>query len=133
MKNYVLDSYALLSYCEGEPEAREVAGFFKKALSNKIRLFLSVVNWGEMYYIALREGGRERAESYRSTIANYPVKIVNADQELTLKAAYYKGSFQISYADAYAAALTKLQRAVLITGDSEFRWLEKEISIHWLS
>ncbi len=133
MKEYVLDSYALLSYCEGEPGAREVAHFFKKGLSRKIRLFLSVVNWGEMYYIALRDGGVELAEKYRVTLDQYPVKIINADLKVTLQAALYKGSYKISYADAYAAALSKLNGATLITGDREFSALQKEIRIHWLT
>jgi ribonuclease VapC len=133
MREYVLDSYALLSYCEGEPGAREVAGFFKKALSRKIKLSLCVVNWGEMYYIALREGGVEVAEKYRFTLDQYPVKIINADLTVTLQAAHYKGSYKISYADAYAAALAKLKRATLITGDPDFSELENEIRIHWLT
>jgi ribonuclease VapC len=133
MKDFVLDSYALLSYCEGEAGAREVAGFFKKALVNKVRLYLSVVNWGEMYYIALREGGLERAELYRSTIARYPMKTITAGLDQTLQAAIFKGVFRISYADAYAAALAKLRGATLITGDNEFAPLQKEISIHWIA
>ena len=133
MKDFVLDSYALLSYCEGEPGARDVAGFFKKALSNRARLYLSVVNWGEMYYIALREGGIDRAELYRVTISRYPVQILHADLDHTLQAAKFKSTFKISYADAFAAALAKLRNATLITGDSEFAPLEKEIKIHWIS
>ena len=133
MKDFILDSYALLSYCEGEPGARDVAGFLKKALSKRVRLYLSVVNWGKMYYIAQREGGIERAELYRSTIAKYPVKILIADLDQTLQAALFKGTFKISYADAYAAALAKLRKATLITGDKEFSPLEKEIRIHWIS
>lgn len=132
MKNFILDSYALLSYCEGEPGAREVAGYFKKALNNRLKLYLSVVNWGEMYYIALRESGMERAELYRTTIAKYPVQILNADLDQTLQAAFFKATYKISYADAYAAALAKLHEATLITGDDEFAPLKKEIQIHWI-
>ncbi len=35
-------------------------------------------------------------------------------------------------ADAFAAALAKEKKAELITGEPEFKPLEKEIKIHWL-
>lgn len=122
----------MLAYCEGEAGAREVAGFLKKALRNRVQLHLCVVNWGEMYYIALREGGMERAELYRTTIAKYPITLVPADTYLALQAAILKGSYKISFADAFAAALAKKNGAVLITGDPEFKPMVKEIKIHWV-
>jgi hypothetical protein len=35
-------------------------------------------------------------------------------------------------ADAFAAALAKERRADLVTGDLEFKPLEKEIKVQWL-
>ena len=35
-------------------------------------------------------------------------------------------------ADAFAAALAKEKKAELVTGDPEFKPLEKEIKINWL-
>lgn len=37
-----------------------------------------------------------------------------------------------SLADAFAAALAKGMNAELVTGDPEFKPLEKELRIHWL-
>ena len=132
MKKYVLDSHALLAYAEGEPGAKEVADILKEGLADKAELFQSVINWGEMYYIALREGGKERAELYRETFARYPIAIVEANKELTLQAAHFKANYKISYADAFAAALAKNRKAILVTGDKEFKSLENEIKINWL-
>ena len=132
MKRYVLDSYALLAYAENEKGADEVGDILKKALEDKAELFLCVVNWGEMYYIALREGGKERSELYKNTFAKYPITIVEANKELTLQAAEYKAFHKISYADAFAAALAKMKKAQLITGDKEFRALENEVKINWI-
>jgi ribonuclease VapC len=132
MKRYVLDSYALIAYFEGEKGAETVAGIFKDALADKAEVFLCVVNWGEMYYIALREGGEDKAELYKLTLAKYPITIIEANKELTLQAARYKAFHKISYADAYATALAKLRKAELVTGDKEFKSLEKEITINWI-
>ena len=132
MKRYVLDSYSLLAYAEDEKGADAVEDILTKALDNQAEIFLSVINWGEMYYIALREGGKERAELYRETFARYPITIVEANKELTLQAAYFKANYKISYADAFAAALAKNRKANLVTGDKEFKALESEIKINWL-
>jgi predicted nucleic acid-binding protein len=35
-------------------------------------------------------------------------------------------------ADAFAAALAKERKGELVTGDPEFKPLEREIKIHWL-
>lgn len=132
MKRYVLDSFALLAYCEGEEGGKKVAELFKNALDREVDLYLCIVNWGEMYYIALREGGEQSAELYRKTLGKYPITFVDATQELTLQAAWFKATNKMSYADAYAAGLAKLKKAVLVTGDKEFKPLEKEIKIHWI-
>lgn len=132
MKKYVLDSYALIAYSEGENSGIFVKELLKRASFYEVEVFVSIINWGEMYYIALREGGRERAELYRSVISNYPITIVEANKELTLIAAEFKAFNKISYADAFAAALTIHRKGILVTGDKEFKSLEKKIKIHWI-
>ena len=132
MKRYVLDSYSLLAYAENEKGVDEVGDILKKALNGQAELFLCVINWGEMYYLASREGGKERAELYKNIYARYPITIVEANKELTLQAAQYKAVYKISYADAFAAALAKMKKATLVTGDKEFKTLEIEIKINWL-
>jgi len=132
MKRYVLDSYSLLAYAEKERGVDAVGDILKKASEEQAELFLSVINWGEMYYIALREGGKERAELYKNTFAQYPIIIVEANKELTLQAAAFKAFNKISFADAFAAALAKEKKAILVTGDLEFKTLEKEIKINWI-
>ena len=48
------------------------------------------------------------------------------------QAAEYKAKGRVSYADCFAAALAKLHRAELVTGDEELRQLEKEVTIRWV-
>jgi uncharacterized protein with PIN domain len=38
----------------------------------------------------------------------------------------------MSYGDCFAAALAKLRKAELVTGDEEFGQIEKEIKILWI-
>jgi predicted nucleic acid-binding protein len=60
-----------------------------------------------------------------------PVEIVGADLHLTKQAAIFKATCKMSYADCFGAALAKIRNAEFVTGDPEFKPLEKEIKINW--
>ena len=132
MKKYVFDSFALIAYLEGEESGKAVISILEDALDGKADLYLSIINWGEIYYISLREGGKERAELYRTTISKYPITLIDADKEITLLAANLKANYKISYADAFAAGLAEMKKAILITGDKEFKQLESRTKIMWI-
>ena len=97
-----------------------------------MRLFLCVVNWGEVYYGMWRAGGRAAADEVAADLARLPVELVEADLPLAKQAAIYKAENKLSYADAFAAALAKIKSAELVTGDAEFTPLGREIKINWL-
>jgi predicted nucleic acid-binding protein len=93
---------------------------------------MCVVNIGEVYYHALRVGGEQKANLALEIIKALPIEIVEANINLTLQAAEYKAFHKMSYADAYAAALAKMKKAQLVTGDKEFKSLENEIKMVWI-
>ncbi len=128
----VLDAFSLLVYLEGADGSEKMIEIFRTARDSGRDLLLSAVNWGEVYYITLRETGRDRADEAAQIIATLPIQLVPADQELTKLAAELKASHKMSYADCFAAALGKMRRAELVTGDKEFRAMEKEIKILWI-
>ncbi len=132
LSKYVLDSYSLIAYMEGEEGAKIVANVLKDALVDKAEIFMSVINWGEVYYIVLREQGKTAAELYLKTINRYPIKIIDVDKSLTLEAASFKAFYKMSYADAFAVALAKVNKAKLVTGDKEFKAVEKHIKLVWI-
>lgn len=132
VQKYVFDSYSLFSYIEGEEGAQKVSEIIKHALVDKAEVYMSVMNWGEVYYIVLREKGQDVADLYLKTINRYPIKIIDVDQSLTLEAGKFKAYNKMSYADAFAVALAKNQKAKLVTGDKEFKELEGEIKMVWI-
>ena len=132
MKRYVFDSYALLAFLEDEPGADQVEKALREVLGGRAEGYLSVINWGEIYYITMREQGEKVAAGVVDLIGTYPLKVIDADQTLTLEAARLKGRHKIAYADCFAAALAKHHKATVITGDPEFKQLEKEVKIVWL-
>ncbi len=132
MKQFVFDSYAIIAYLERERGAEKVAQLLDDCVSNNKRALLCVVNWGEVYYNTLRETNEKTAVLALDTIKTLPIDIVEANKELTLHAATYKATRKMSYADCFAAALTKLRKAELVTGDKEFKSVENEIKILWI-
>ena len=128
----VLDSYSILAYLEDEPGADKVSDLIKRARDAGKPLLLSVVNWGEVYYIIRREAGKEAADSAMLALETLPIELVNVDRELTYAAAELKATHKMSYADCFAAALAQTRKAELVTGDKEFKTLEGIIRILWL-
>lgn len=132
MKRYIFDSYALLAFLEDETAAGEVEKALREVEKGRAKGFLSIINWGEIYYITMREQGRDIAEEVIDLLDNYPIRMVEPDRGQTLAAARFKGKYRIAYADCFAAALAVQYNAILLTGDPEFKVLENEIQIAWL-
>jgi predicted nucleic acid-binding protein len=131
----VLDSWALIAFFEDEPAAEPVENLLVKAEAGVHQLLLCVVNWGEIYYNTMREVSQEAAEKQSRELAGLAIEIVGVDDKnmsLVRQAAIFKAKRKLSYADAFAAALTKIRNAELVTGDREFREVEDEITIDWL-
>jgi predicted nucleic acid-binding protein len=117
---YVLDSYAVLAYLEGEPGADRVAELLRAAAGRRCHLSLCAVNLGEVMYIVERERGLPRAQETLARIYELPVEVVDPDRTLTLAAAHLKAQWPVAYADCFAAALARARDAPLLTGDPEF-------------
>jgi len=133
VKTLVLDSHALLVYFEREPGWDKVTHFLHGAAAGSHRLVMSVVSWGEVCYIALREYGEDHAERVMRALDNMPVEIVNAGREVALEAARFKARGGLSYADCFVCGLAAVTKgAEILTGDPEFRSVEKSVRVRWL-
>ncbi len=128
----VLDSWAVMAYFEDEPAAKRFGDMIADAQQEGIRLLMSIVNVGEVWYsMARRRSPRDADEALRD-LRSIGVEFIDAKWPQTSIAAGYKAGGGISYADCFAAALAKQTNATLITGDREFKKLESEITIEWL-
>jgi predicted nucleic acid-binding protein len=134
MATKVLDSWAVLAFYKGEPAGEDVETLIESASTSGKPLLLSAVNWAEIYYSMERAGGRQAADEAAADLATLPIDVVGVGDDLKLArlAAQFKATHKMSLADAFAAALAKEKKAELVTGDPEFKALEKEIKIHWL-
>ncbi len=126
MSVFVLDSYALLAYFRAEEGGPSVEQLLNEAALGKKELLITTVNVGEVYYMAVRKDGQQKAELVWRLIQQFPISIVDANMQLTFTAANLKAKNKLSYADAYAAALAIQESATLVTGDREFDNLKGE-------
>jgi len=129
---YVLDSFALLAYLAAEPGEAQVKVILTAAQARRAEAYLSIINYGEVIYITEREQGLPTAQRAIAAIDQLPIAVIEADRKQTFAAAHLKAHHAISYADAFAAALTEGLTATLVTGDPEFRKVEGRITIEWL-
>ena len=116
MKRYVIDSYAMIAYFEDEPGADRVAQILRQLIQGKAKGYMSVVNWGEVYYNTMREEGVTEAEKVILQLDKFPIQIVDINRDLAYEAAKLKGKYRIAYADCFAAALSVKLNATLVTG-----------------
>ena len=128
----VLDAYSLIAYLEGEAGKDRMIEIIRDARDTGRDLLLSVVNWGEVYYIILREAGLKQAEAVSNVISTLPIQLIPVDLDQTRQAAVFKAKKKMSHADCFAAALAKLRNAELVTGDEDFRQVKGEVKILWL-
>jgi len=133
VKRYVLDSFALIAFFEDEPGADKVAGILRDINAKKAHGFMSVINWGEIYYNTMREGGIEEAEKVMKQFSKHFIQLVDADRDLAYRAAKLKAIYPIAYADCFAAALSSKLKATVVTGDPEFEKLSHEVTIYWVT
>ena len=128
----VLDSHALLKLLRDEAGAETVAQILEKAGQRDQPVHMTEVNYAEVQYIVRRKDGDAAWATIANELKAAPIEFHPATRRLADLAADFKTRFKLSLADALAAALAKEKKTELVTGDPEFKALEKEIKINWL-
>lgn len=130
MSTAVLDSYAVFVYFNKEPSFEIVKDLLKVALQNERTLYLHRINWGEVYYKTYKENGEKSAEEIERKISWLPIII---SEEFSLRfvkqVAKIKGTYPISYADAFAVNLALQENIPLVTGDPEIIRLANKLKL----
>jgi predicted nucleic acid-binding protein len=128
----VLDSFALIAYFRDEPGAKTMEDLLVSAGKKDSPLLMSDVNYAEVKYSIAKKDGAEAWQEAAKVLQGLPIDFHSTTRALADAAADFKTRFKLSLADAFAAALTQERKAELVTGDPEFKPLEKQIKIHWL-
>ncbi len=130
----LLDSYALLAYLNKEDGFEKVRNVLANAQKSSLPVLMNELNVGETYYILYRKRGHEQAEYFLDTVlAGLPISMISNDFNAVISAAKIKARHALSFADCFAIATAQRENAVILTGDPEFKVLEKFVEIDWLT
>jgi predicted nucleic acid-binding protein len=136
VRGAVLDAFALLAWLAAEEGAATGEGWLEEAERGEAGLFISIINAGEVCYRLLRLGkGREAHSLWQEMLGGgLPLRVMPATPRRVRGAAEVKGRYPIAYADAFAAQLAQELGLPLLTGDPDFRVLEREglVQVLWL-
>src|SRR5712692_9260241 len=132
---FVLDSFALLAYLEGEAGKPVVQALLDGAETGSHTVYLSLINLGEVLYIIERERGLAPAQRALAAVDQLPLKLVPASRATVLAAAHLKARYPIAYADAFAIVAARDHAATVVTGDREFEPVAKAglVNVQWIS
>ena len=129
-KRLVLDSYALIAYLEDEKGAGKVQEVLADGEKGKLTLFMSIVNWAEVYYSMYRAKGEKIAQECLLVIDQLPIKLVDINRGSAFQAAKIKSLHSLALGDCFAAALAGENGCPVLTGDKGFKKLEQKMEPH---
>jgi len=135
LTGYVLDSFALLAYLEGEAGMPKVRTALEGAAAGRHRVYLSLINLGEVLYVVERERGLIEAQQTLAAVEQLPLEVLPVTRTTVLGAAHVKARFPLSYADAFAVIAAQEHGATVMTGDPEFEPVAEAglVAVDWLS
>ena len=132
-RRYVLDANALTGFFEDrEGIAGRIEHLLGEALRQDLPLWMSAVNWGEVFYIAWRHHGEAGAREAEARLQEMPIAVVAVDRERASRAGALKEKHGLGYADAFAAELAIERGAWLVTADPEFAKVGKLLTVYSL-
>jgi len=132
MKTYVFDASALFAFLQKKPGAAKVGEMLKEATRGRATIFMSAVNYGEVYGAILRTHGLERARATLNAVQPLPINWTDATPQRSFRAAEVKATYKLYYLNSFAVALALEYKATLVTTDTDFRRLGHSFPVCWL-
>ena len=124
----------MLAYLNQEDGFEKVRNVLANAQESSLSVLMNELNVGETYYILYRNRGHEQAEYFLDTVlAGLPISMISNDFNAVISASKIKARHAISFADCFAVATAQRENAVILTGDPEFKIVEKLVEIDWLT
>lgn len=124
MKMFILDSYALLCLFDKKRKAERdaVMKYLEDAEKGKVKLYISKINEGEVFYKLYKYLGEAVATGFRADLKKgmFPLHVVPVNDKRVDEASAIKAKYPVSYADAFCIELAKDLSLPVVTGDSEF-------------
>lgn len=128
----IYDSFAILKLFQKEQSYQKVARLLEEDIERKEAPLLQIINFGEIIYRTKKDFGDQAKHRAIRNVISLGFKIIPALDHLVYAAAELKGSYAISYADAFLLATALREKATIVTGDPEFEKVESLCRIEWI-
>ena len=129
---YIFDSYALLKFFQKEKGYEKVLNLLEEIKKAGVTKYINAINLGEIVYATKREFGDQKKLEVLANIERLNFTILTVSNNLIFQAAEYKAQYRISYADCFILASAIEHKAIIVTGDPEFKKVEHLVNIIWV-
>ena len=128
-RSLIFDSHALLKFFQKEKGYEKVTQLLEEIRKTGAPKYINAMNLGELIYSIKREFGDQKKLEVLANIERLNFTILPISNNLIFRAAEYKAQYSISYADCFALASALEHKAILVTGDPEFKKVEHLVEI----
>ncbi|MBI4824243.1 MAG: type II toxin-antitoxin system VapC family toxin [Nitrospirae bacterium] len=129
---YVFDSHALLKLFQKEKGHDRIIRLLRNLSRLGAAKYINAVNMGEIIYTTKRAFGDQKKLEAIANIERLNFTVLPATNDLIYQAAEYKAEYSISYADCFVLASAVRYKAVVVTGDPEFKKVSHFVEIEWV-
>lgn len=130
---YVVDSWAIMALIKKEASHARVREILDLAKNKSIDLSMSFINLAEVYYSLCQDFDPLKAEGTIALLQKVPIAFFSATNNRVMRAAQVKADYAIAFGDCFTIQLALEKKAPILTGDPEFKKVEKLVKIEWLS
>ena len=131
----VLDAWPIMEWLKRrQPTASACDELLSHAQRDEVTLCISRINLGEIYYSLAEDFGEAAGLVLFEQFRHFPIDVITVTDSDVDEAARLKARYPFSYADAFAAVLSRSRGAPLVTGDREFSKAASDgvLTLHWL-
>jgi predicted nucleic acid-binding protein len=129
---FIFDSHALLKFFQKEKDYEKVIHLLEEIKRSGVTKYINAINLGEIIYATKREFGDQKKLEVLANIERLNFTVLPIPNNLIFQAAEHKAQYNISYADCFAFASAIEHKAILVTGDPEFKKVEHLVEIMWV-
>jgi predicted nucleic acid-binding protein len=131
-RSRVFDSHALLKLFQKEPGYEKVVRVLDEARKRNRTKYINAINLGEIIYATKREFGDQKKLEVLANIERLNFTVLPVPNSLIFLAAEHKAQYSISYAHCFVLASALEHEATIVTGDPEFKKVERLVEIIWV-
>lgn len=129
---FIFDSHALLKFFQKEKGYEKVVNLLEEIKKTGVTKYINAINLGEIIYSTKREFGDQKKLEVLANIERLNFTILTVSNNLIFQASEYKAQYSISYADCFILASALEHKAIIVTGDPEFKKVEHLVDIVWV-